>query len=143
MRPKRARLRAAVPVAVCAVACAACASSGNTDPGTTPAAPQTSAIAPNKVVPFDPADNVRSDVAVTACAPAAGSWVASGTVTNPGATRSFRLVVDFTSVPGSTVLSSTVVTIPDVKAHSTVPWSASGARGHSDVACLLRQAQAP
>ena len=141
MRPGRARLGVAALVVVCADWCTVRSSPGSSDPGAA-GTPRTSAIAPNKVVAFDPADNVRSEVAITGCTPASGAWTATGTVTNRAATRTFQLVVDFTSVPGSTVISSTVVTIADVKPQETVHWSASGARGRSHVACLLRQAQA-
>jgi hypothetical protein len=121
---------------------AACASSGSSTSTMSPS-PHTSVIAPSVSVPFDPAENARAEVAFTACAPTAGAWVVSGTVTNKGsATKTFQLVVDFASVPGSTVLSSAVVTVPDVEEHATVRWSARGARGAAHVACLLRQAQA-
>ncbi len=137
-----ARVRAALMVMACAVAVAACSSSGSTAVNTT-AAPSTSVVAPSKPITFDPAENARSEVAFTACAPKAGAWVVTGTVTNSGsATKTFQLVVDFASVPGSTVVSSTLVTVPDVEKHATVHWSARGARGASHVTCLLRQAQA-
>ncbi len=140
MRSNTGRIVIAL-LTVCAVVCTACSSSGAPATGTA-AAPRTSVIDPDKVIPFDPADNVRSEVAITTCAPVAGTWTATGTVTNRAATRTFQLVVDFTSVPGSTVLSTTVVTIANVRPHQTVRWSASGARGHTHVACLLREAQA-
>jgi len=56
--------------------------------------------------------------------------------------KTFQIVVDFVTEPGSTVLSSTVVNLPGVGPKATTPWSATGARGQSHVACVVRQAQA-
>jgi hypothetical protein len=126
----------------CSTCLAACSSTGSSATTTSPS-PRTSVIAPSVSVPFDPAENARAEVKFTACAPTAGAWAVTGTVTNKGTgAKTFELVVDFASVPGYTILSSAVVTVPDVAEHATVHWSARGARGAPHVACLLRQAQA-
>lgn len=124
----------------CSLLLVACSSTGT---GASSSSPRTSVIAPTKSVPFNPAHNVRSDVEVGSCVLKSGQWVLSGTVksSEPG-TKTFQLVIDFVTVPGSTVLSSTVVTLPMVEKGATVHWSATGARGKTHVACLLRQAQA-
>lgn len=102
-----------------------------------------SQIAPSQTVPFNPADNARSDVRVDTCAKSGSAWTATGIVRNiePSPVR-FQLVIDFVTVPGSTVVSTTVVTVPAVKVGQVAPWSARGARGaKTRIACLLRQAQ--
>jgi hypothetical protein len=141
--PDRVWLRVVAVAAGCAMVLAGCASSGSTGSGSAGTVSRASVVAPGVSVPFDPADNVRSEVKVGTCAAQGDVWVARGTVKN-GATspKTFQIVVDFVSVPGSTVLSSTVVTIGHVGAGTTAPWSASGAKGAHRAACLLRQAQA-
>jgi hypothetical protein len=100
-------------------------------------------IAPGGLIPFDQAHNARSDVKARACAQISGEWVLKGTVVNVDAkARSFQIVVDFVTQPGSTVLSSTVVNVPSVGPGATAQWSAAGARGKANVACIVRQAQA-
>ena len=142
MRPDR-RAAAAVLVAVCAVACTACASSGNTDPGTTPAAPQTSAVAPNKVVPFDPADNVRSDVAVTACGPGRGFVGGQRYGDEPGRHQVVPVGGRFHQCAG--VDGSQFHRRHDPRCQGALDRAlvGLGSPRSLDVACLLRQAQAP
>jgi hypothetical protein len=73
---------------------------------------------------------------------ASGEWTLTGTVTNSlTTTTSFQIVVDFVSAKGDTVLSTTEVNVSGVRAGGSAAWSASGAKGKSDVACDLRQAQ--
>ncbi len=126
----------AIVGAICLVGCSG-GSGGNES------VPKTSVLAPGVTVPFDAADNARSEVTIGLCSPQSGAWLAHGSVHNAAAkTKTFKLVVDFASKPGFTVLSSTVVTILDVAPKANVAWSARGARGASAVACILRQAQA-
>jgi len=100
-------------------------------------------IAPGGTVPFKQADNARSEVEVGSCTEVSGAWRLSGSVHNAAKhARSFQLVVDFVTKPGSTVLATSVVSISGVGAGATAPWSVSGATGASNVGCLLRQAQA-
>jgi len=128
---------------------AGCSSSrGPTSPepgtgGTTPVVTRVSAIAPGEVVPFTLADNARSEVTTGVCTQSSGTWVLTGTVRNSATkAKTFQIVVDFVTEPGSTVLSSVEVNLPRVGPNVTAPWSATGARGRSHVACVVRQAQA-
>lgn len=112
------------------------ASSASTQP------PPTSVVKPGASVPFDPTDNARADVSVGTCTDTADGWVLHGTVKNPGpAPKRFQIVVDFVSVPGSTVLATTVLNVPSVDPQRSAVWSAVGAKGKSGVNCLVRQAQ--
>lgn len=100
------------------------------------------AVSPGSSVPLDLARNARADVSAASCAMTGGHWVFDGTVHNAtDRSASFQIVVDFVSQPGSTVLSTSVVDVPDVAAHATKAWSATGAAGRTAVACLVRQAQ--
>lgn len=120
-------------------------SSSSTATTTTSTSPGTSTkvLAPGQTIPFDPAQNARADVTVTACTRSSGAWVVKGSVTNrAGVAKSFQIVIDFVTKPGSTVISSSEANIADVGSHATVHWSATGAKGESGgVACFLRQAQ--
>jgi hypothetical protein len=138
----RRRLRVILVAAGCTAVLAGC-SSGSGGSGQGGVETRTSVVAPAASIPFDPADNARSEVKIDSCARESGRWMARGTVKN-GATspKTFQLLVDFVSVPGSTILNSTAVTIQHVAARTTVPWSAGGGRGAQHTACLLRQAQA-
>jgi hypothetical protein len=99
-------------------------------------------LTPGSVVPFDLAHNARSDVHAGSCRMAAGKWIFSGTVTNPANTAaSFQIVVDFVTARGDTVLSTTEVDISTIKPGRSANWSAAGAKGKTDVTCVLRQAQ--
>ncbi len=125
-------------VAGCSMLLVGCSSASSGAPPST----RTSDIAPGETVPFDLAHNARSDVKQTSCARQSGQWAVHGTVTNPAPTsKSFQIVVDFVTRPGSTVLSSAIVNVSKVKSHATAHWSATGARGKSGVACVVRQAQ--
>jgi hypothetical protein len=100
-------------------------------------------IAPGQAVPFNAADNARSEITNGRCTPSSGAWVLKGKARNSATkAKTFQIVVDFVTEPGSTVLGSVVVNLPGVGAKATVPWSATGARGKSHVACVVRQAQA-
>jgi hypothetical protein len=131
-------------VAGCSVFLMACSSSSSSSSTTT--APRehtgTSVIAPGGTVPFNLSHNARADLVVAPCTQEAGHWVLQGTVTNRAkTTKSFQIVVDFVTKPGSTVLSSSVVNVSGVAPGATTHWSATGAPGHTDVACIIRQAQ--
>ena len=104
---------------------------------------QTSVIEPGGTVPFNLADNARADVKTQPCTQVNGAWVLNGTVRNTAAkSRSFQIVVDFLTEPGSTILGTTVVNVPSVNPGTTANWSATGARGKSPVGCVVRLAQA-
>ena len=145
------RWTATVPAVTLIVGCSAllasCSSSGSSAHPTTgtPSAssPRTSVIEPGGTVPFKPADNARSEVQAGICTQVSGAWKFSGSVHNATKhAKNFQLVVDFVTKPGSTVLTTSVVSIPAVGAGATTQWSVSGAAGKSNVACVLRQAQA-
>ncbi len=140
---------AAGALAGCTMLLAGCSSShgptssGSATGATTPVVTRVSAIAPGEAVPFTLADNARSEVKTGTCAQSSGTWVLTGTVRNSTTkAKTFQIVVDFVTEPGSTVLGSDEVTLPKVGPRATAPWSATGARGRSHVACVVRQAQA-
>jgi hypothetical protein len=142
-------LVASAALAGCSVLLAGCSSSppgATSGPGTgvtTPVVTRVSAITPGEAVPFTLADNARSEVTTEGCTQSSGTWVLEGTVRNPSTkAKTFQIVVDFVTNPGSTVLSSVEVSLPRVGPKATAPWSATGARGRSHVACVVRQAQA-
>jgi hypothetical protein len=102
----------------------------------------TVAVKPGAIVPFTPSRNARGDVHLSSCSASDGGWTATGTLSNKSAEQSsFQIVVDFATKTGDTVLSTTVVDLSKIPAGKTQKWTASGARGGSQVACLLRQAQ--
>ena len=99
-------------------------------------------LKPGAIVQFDLAHNARADVHAEACRIASGSWLLNGTVTNPGTNATgFQIVVDFVNAKGDTVISTTEIEIPSVAPKASASWSATGAHGKPDVACLVRQAQ--
>ncbi len=99
-------------------------------------------LKPGTLVPFDLAHNARADVHTAVCRIASGSWLLKGTVTNPGTKATgFQIVVDFVSAKGDTVISTSEVNVPNVAPKASANWSATGAHGKPDVACLVRQAQ--
>jgi hypothetical protein len=98
-------------------------------------------LKPGTPVHLDLAHNARGDLHAETCKEASGAWVMRGTVTNPGtAATGFQIVVDFVT-KGDTVLSTTEVNISYVAPKGTTSWSATGARGKSDVKCIVRLAQ--
>ena len=103
---------------------------------------RTMVLKPGTIVQFDLAHNARSDVHAEACRNASGSWLLNGTVTNPGTNATgFQIIVDFVKAKGDTVISTIEVEIPSVAPKASASWSATGAHGKLDVACLVRQAQ--
>ena len=119
-----------------------CSSSATVAPPAAHTTTRTSEIAPGGTVPFNLAHNARSDVRVAACTPSSGAWAMKGSVVNSTANpHSYQIVVDFVTVPGSTVLSTSVVNVMHVHSGATAAWSTTGARGASRAACLIRQAQ--
>lgn len=135
----------AAVVVACSILLVACSSPSSSTSSTTTAPPQrtaSSVIAPGGTVPFDLSHNARADLVLTPCIQSGGQWVLRGTVANRASTvKSFQIVVDFVTSPGSTVLSTTVVNVSSVAPRSTAHWSAAGARGKTGVACIIRQAQ--
>jgi hypothetical protein len=133
---------AAGVIAGCSVLLGACSSSATPPTSAPPQHTGASVIAPGGTIPFDLAHNARADLVLEPCTQTSGRWVLRGTVTNSSSTsKSFQIVVDFVTRPGSTVLSTTVVEVAAVGPHTTAHWSATGAAGKSDVACIVRQAQ--
>ena len=125
-------------IAGCSVLLLGCSSSSTSKPTV-----RTSVIEPGGTVPFNLADNARADVKTQPCTQVNGAWVLNGTVRNTAAkSRSFQIVVDFLTEPGSTILGTTVVNVPSVHPGTTANWSATGARGKSPVGCVVRLAQA-
>jgi hypothetical protein len=104
--------------------------------------PNAHALKTGVTVPLDANKNARADVKTGTCAPESGTWVLNGTVKNPTSKpATFQIVVDFVTQKGFTVLSSSVVNVPNVAPGDTTSWSAKGAAGQSGVECLIRQAQ--
>ena len=130
-------------VAACSILLVGCSSSSSSSSTTTPPRHTgTSVIAPGGTVPFHLSHNARADLSLTPCTQSGGQWVLRGTVTNRASTsKSFQIVVDFVTNPGSTVLGTTVVNVAGVAPRSTAHWSAAGGRGKTGVACIVRQAQ--
>jgi hypothetical protein len=142
---RRSPISGVLAAGVCSMLLAGCSSShGPTSSGSaTGVATRVSSIAPGQAVPFILADNARSEVTTGVCTQSSGTWVLKGTVRNSATkAKTFQIVVDFVTEPGSTVLSSVEVNLPRVGPKATAPWSARGARGRSHVACVVRQAQA-
>ena len=104
--------------------------------------PPTSVVSPGASVPFTLANNARADVATQPCTQTASGWLLAGNVKNPAHVgKRFQIVVDFVSRVGSTVLATTVLNIREVAPGATATWSATGAKGKSDVDCVVRLAQ--
>jgi hypothetical protein len=73
-----------------------------------------------------------------------GLWVLNGVVKNSaGTARTYQIVVDFVTQPGNTVLDTKIVTTASVKPGASLPWSAKSVGGLKNVACVIRQVQAP
>jgi hypothetical protein len=99
-------------------------------------------IAPGGKVRFDLAHNARADVRVGRCTETSGAWVLEGLLKNPGTKETnFQIVVDYVTKSGSTVLATTVENVSNVAPGAVASWSATGARGRSDVSCIVRLAQ--
>lgn len=96
-------------------------------------------------IPYSPAKNARRDVTTSGpCRMTGTSWEFAGSVTNSSSSaRSYQIVVDFVTQPGDTVLDTTIVTTASVRPGGSLPWTTTGAAGQKDVACVIRQVQAP
>ena len=96
-------------------------------------------------IPFSTAKNARQDVTTTgACTQVKGVWVLEGTVTNSAKkARRYQIVVDFVSQPGDTVLYTKVINTDLVRPKASLVWSARSIPGLAQVACVIRQVQAP
>lgn len=93
---------------------------------------------------FSMARNARQDVTMGPCTKVGGAWNLTGTVDNSAHTaRSYQIVVDFVDRTGNTVLDTKIVTTAKVRHGARVPWSARSTPGLADVACVIRQVQAP
>jgi hypothetical protein len=125
---------------------AACSSNG----GTGTASPLTTGVSTTVIsaaattIPYSLAKNARSDVTAEPCTELGGLWVLNGLVTNSAATaRTYQIVVDFVTEPGDTVLDTKIVTTTSVKPGASLGWSAKSSAGLHNVACVIRQVQAP
>jgi hypothetical protein len=124
---------------------AGCSSNGSTPPSTTST---TTTVPPATIattIPFSITKNARQDVTTPSpCRQTNGLWVLSGTIKNSAqAARTYQIVVDFVSRTGNTVLDTKVITTNPVPAGSSLPWSAKSTPGLTNVACVIRQVQAP
>jgi hypothetical protein len=123
---------------------AGCSSSPSAAPGSssTNPGPPTSVAAPGASIPFTLANDARADVSTHPCTQTSGGWVLDGAVKNPAnVAKRFQIVVDFVSRAGSTVLATTILNVPPVAPGATATWAATGAKGKSDVNCVVRLAQ--
>ncbi len=113
-----------------AASSAAAAASGRTKGGTV------------KIPRYVAADNVRRDVSATGCVRAGSrGWRLKGTATNTSSSsRAYSIVVDFVTVRGDTVLDTKLLNVGPVAPKSAVHWSVTGAAGHRNVTCVIRQA---
>jgi len=103
----------------------------------------TSTIAVPTSVPYNPLLNARADVTTELCLQGAHGWTLRGTVHNGRSyARRYQIIVDYTSIPGSTVLDTRFVNIAVVASHQSVSWSATGAAGLANVNCVIRFVQA-
>ena len=110
-----------------------------------PASAPASTDGSQSAVPVFHADhNARKAVTVRSClAHPAGSWTMAGSVSNQsGSTGKYTLVVDFVTVPGNTVVDTSVVHLNDVAPGASAHWQAEGGRANQRLACVLRYAQA-
>jgi hypothetical protein len=124
-------------VGLCALLVAGCSSAPSTPKGFTAVT-----LKPGVLVPFKLANNARADVHAGTCKKVSGTWEMTGIMRNPSsATKSFQIVVDFVTVKGDTVISTAEVNIAHLARSSSVDWTATGAKGKSDIACVIRQAQ--
>ena len=105
----------------------------------------TNALSGVTTIPYSPAKNARQDVTTSGpCTSTGASWILSGTVKNSSrSARTYQIVVDFVTQPGFTVLDTKIVTTASVGPGASLPWDATGAAGHKNVACVIRQVQAP
>jgi len=93
-------------------------------------------------IPFDIKHNARADVVPGACVPSGGRLTMSGSVMNSSqVTRRYQIVVDFTSVPGNTVLDTKIVNIASLASQQKIQWSATSNVGISNANCVIRFAQ--
>jgi hypothetical protein len=100
---------------------------------------------PTVTVPkYEAADNVRQQVTATACArDGSQGWHLTGMATNTSSSRhGYSIVVDFVTREGDTVLDTKIVKVKPLAPGASARWSAVGAAGHENVACVIRQALA-
>jgi hypothetical protein len=144
----RSRILVALAGTGSALLLAACSS--HSTPGsasatsTTTTTPTTTSTTTATTIPYVAAKNARQDVSTGTCTLSGGDWVLSGVVKNSATTaRTYQIVVDFVSQPGDTVLDTQIVTTASVKPAASLSWSAKSTPGLKNVACVIRQVQAP
>ena len=100
-------------------------------------------MSPADVPAFHADRNARTAVTVHACRVASsGSWRMEGSIVNRRAVpASYTLVIDFVTIPGSTVVDTSVIRLRDVQPGRIATWSTSGGSGNRRLACVLRYAQ--
>lgn len=78
------------------------------------------------------------DVKMTRCETQGTTWIMDGTVTNSSsASRSYAITVDFDQKPSGTVITSRVVSTGPIKPGDEIVFGASGAKGKTDIACVI------
>ena len=136
-----------VSAAVALVLVAGCTSAG-TGRSSTSSTERTTTTAPQSTIattiPFSITKNARQDVTAGSCRTIGNVWVLSGTLKNSSTkSRTYQIVVDFVDQTGNTVLDTKVITTPSLRPGAESTWSARSTAGLSNVACVIRQVQAP
>ncbi|MFZ0667617.1 MAG: hypothetical protein WAM97_17845 [Acidimicrobiales bacterium] len=99
-------------------------------------------LKPGTLVQFNVTKNARADVHQGACHVASGHWQMNGTVRNSSSgTKGFQIIVDFVTAKGDTIVSTAEISIASLAPNASATWAATGPKGNSDVACVMRQAQ--
>jgi hypothetical protein len=135
MRPLRISGTAVAAVLTIAAGCG-----GHSDSSATSSAVR---VNPSEVPAFHADRNARAAVTVHACRiEPSGSWSMSGSIVNRHAVPAgYTLVVDFVTIPGSTVVDTSVIRVRDIQPGRIARWSTSGGGGNRRLACVLRYAQ--
>ncbi len=103
----------------------------------------TTSVPTTTTIPFTLKYNARKDVTTTGCTVVFGSWKLDGTVKNSFAnTRNYQIVVDYITQPGDTVLDTKIVHVNNLAAGASQNWSATGAPGQKNLACVIRDVDA-
>ena len=141
MSALRATLATAVMVALLAPTAAGC---GGGSARTATASTESRAVQPSNVPAFHAERNARQAVTVRSClAHPSGAWSMAGSIANHSSeSASYTMVVDFVTVPGSTVVHTSVVRVHRLEPGKTAQWVASGGHASQRLTCVLRYAQA-
>ena len=66
----------------------------------------------------------------------------NGSLNTSSSRHGYSIVVDFVTREGDTVLDTKIVKVKPLAPGASARWSAVGAAGHENVACVIRQALA-